>query len=209
MKEQSKELAKLSFELLQIDDKKQAYEKLGEMAEVIKKFRTHLRLFKVNMPDGYASWQNMVQRCTNPNNPRYASYGGSGISVHNPWVKDYKEFLSYIGPRPSPSPEYSVDRIDNTGNYEPGNVKWSNKVEQVNNQFKSVRFPRADGTLMSIREAMNTSGLSKATLSLRIKRLGMTIDDAMSIPSGGKIPASMKFKGSGKTKLYPLASAIQ
>jgi predicted metal-binding protein len=61
------------------------------------------------------------------------NYGGRGIAVHPSWDESYKIFLAYllatIGRRPSP--KHSLDRINNDGNYEPGNVKWSTQKEQM------------------------------------------------------------------------------
>lgn len=86
-------------------------------------------------PEQYA-WSHMKQRCFNPNNKRYKDYGGRGIKVCDEWVNDFKSFYNYIGERPSSN--HSLDRIDNNGNYEPGNVRWSTYEEQNNN-----RRPRA------------------------------------------------------------------
>jgi hypothetical protein len=68
------------------------------------------------------------QRCTNPNNTKYPDYGGRGIEFR---FTSYQEFLDHIGPSP---PGTSIDRIDNNGHYEIGNVKWSTPKEQRANQ---------------------------------------------------------------------------
>lgn len=148
----------------------------------------------------YRAWIGLKQRCLNNKNPRYEHYGGRGIGVHPDWVNDFGRFLQDVGARPSN--RHSLDRINNDGNYEPGNTKWATSIEQTNNQSRSVRFTRNDGSMISIREAVELSGLTKASLHLRIKRLDMSIDDAMSIPLGQRIPANMKLKGSGKKPLY-------
>jgi len=85
----------------------------------------------------------MIQRCCNPNNPGYADYGARGIVVHGPWVKSFIEFYNYIGDRPpdltvNGFPEYSLDRIDNDGNYEPGNVRWATRLEQMLNSRNPI-----------------------------------------------------------------------
>jgi hypothetical protein len=83
-------------------------------------------------PPEYNSWANMVQRCHNPDHPKFHYYGGRGISVCSVWRESFPAFLAHIGPRPSPG--HSIDRFpDNNGNYEPGNVRWATQKEQVAN----------------------------------------------------------------------------
>ena len=76
---------------------------------------------------------NARQRCTNPNDARWADYGGRGIEVAAYWQgKDgMRRFLDYIGPRPEGT---SIDRIDNDGNYEEGNMRWATDAEQAANK---------------------------------------------------------------------------
>lgn len=81
----------------------------------------------------YKSWSHMKYRCLNKGSRSYADYGGRGITVYEPWIKSFKAFLDYIGPRPEPKHDYSLDRIDTYGNYEPGNVRWATKQQQRDN----------------------------------------------------------------------------
>lgn len=78
----------------------------------------------------YISWYSMKQRCLNPNNRYYKYYGGRGITICERWMK-FENFLEDMGERPK---ELSLDRIDNDGNYEPSNCKWSTRKEQQNNR---------------------------------------------------------------------------
>jgi hypothetical protein len=89
-----------------------------------------------------STWHNMISRCENPDNHAYRLYGARGITVCPAW-HDLAVFIAdierLIGPRPggtfpSGKYEYSLDRIDNNGNYEPGNVRWATAVEQRTNQ---------------------------------------------------------------------------
>jgi len=76
----------------------------------------------------------MKSRCYNIRTEQYKNWGGRGITVCDEWrAKDgFKAFHLYIGDRPEKG--YSLDRIDNNGNYEPGNIRWATAKEQSNNQ---------------------------------------------------------------------------
>lgn len=83
----------------------------------------------------YLIYNDLKRRCQNPNHPRYADYGGRGISIAPEWAEDFWQFVADVGERPegiTPAGRalYSIDRIDNDGNYEPGNVRWATQSEQ-------------------------------------------------------------------------------
>lgn len=80
----------------------------------------------------YMAWLNMRARCYRKSNPWYSHYGAIGIKVYEPWNKSFISFYNYIGKKPSS--EYSLDRIDSTGDYEPNNVRWSLPITQTINQ---------------------------------------------------------------------------
>lgn len=86
----------------------------------------------------YKSWAGAKDRCTNPNTPYYSSYGGRGIKMCDRWARSFEAFLEDMGERPSP--KHSLDRIDNNGNYEPGNCRWSTMEEQANNRRSNRAF---------------------------------------------------------------------
>lgn len=81
----------------------------------------------------YKAWQALIQRCYNPNNPKFKDYGGRGIEVWAPWRDNFAAFFAHVGAKPDP--RLSIERKDNNGGYFPGNVKW----ETVSNQNRNRR----------------------------------------------------------------------
>lgn len=81
------------------------------------------------------SWNAMKQRCFNQKHKAYKNYGGRGITVCQEWKDSFQAFYDYVSALPHFGEKgYSLDRINNDGNYEPNNVKWSTKTEQNNNR---------------------------------------------------------------------------
>lgn len=88
-------------------------------------------------------WANLIQRCTNPDHPRYHRYGGRGITVDDRYLGNdgFENFLADVGQRP-PDPKgwtgckayWSIDRIDNNRGYEPGNLRWASPSQQAYNR---------------------------------------------------------------------------
>lgn len=79
----------------------------------------------------YNSWGSMIERCTNSKHTHWKQYGGRGIKVCDRWRHSFESFLSDMGPRPAGT---TLDRINNDGNYEPGNCRWATREQQRANQ---------------------------------------------------------------------------
>ena len=80
----------------------------------------------------YRAWLSMKSRCLNPRHVGFQNYGGRGIGIAPEWLNDFSQFAKDVGA--PPFPEATLDRIDNDGDYKPGNVRWATRAEQNRNQ---------------------------------------------------------------------------
>lgn len=101
----------------------------------------------------YAIWTEMKQRCENPRNKKYSTYGARGISVCERW-QSFEAFLSDMGERP---PGLLIERLNNDGNYEPSNCIWADRKTQQRNRRVCKRVEYL-GQEMTLFEAVKQSG---------------------------------------------------
>jgi len=125
-------------------------------------------------PPLFHVWNDMLGRCRNPNNRQWKDYGGRGISVCERWTT-YRNFEADMSPRPS---GMTLDRIDNDGNYEPGNCRWATRKEQQRNQRRAV-YVCIEGKQYRAIELAEKYGLKTDTIVARAAK-GMCFADVVS-----------------------------
>jgi len=119
----------------------------------------------------------MKDRCNNAAAREYKNYGGRGITVCKEWAESFEEFFSVMGKRPSGG--YSLDRIDNEGNYEPSNCKWSTCRQQVNNRRNS-RIYTLNGESLCLKDWCRKFDVNYTTVRHRLSK-GKAIEEALGI----------------------------
>lgn len=132
----------------------------------------------------YRSRAGMIARCTNPNEVSYPDYGGRGIAVCARWMESFENFLADMGPCP---PGMTIERMDNSLGYGPGNCVWASRKQQNRNK-RSTRYLTHEGLTLSLAEwAERTPAIPYHTIKGRLVR-GWTDADALTIPVGSVKP---------------------
>lgn len=102
----------------------------------------------------YRRWTVMKERCSNEAHPHFHHYGGRGIVVCERWQK-FENFFADMGH--PPTPDMTIERKDNSGNYEPSNCRWATRKEQVRNRRKTVMV-EFRGSRMALADAVELAG---------------------------------------------------
>lgn len=124
----------------------------------------------------YRTWVHMRDRCYRKTDKRYKNYGGRGISVCERWRTSFTAFYADMGKRPSS--KHSIDRIDNNGDYDPGNCRWATNKQQADNRQNSLKYTHG-GESHTIREWSYISGVDYNTLRQRLRRYNWPIEKAL------------------------------
>jgi len=114
----------------------------------------------------YGTWAHIKQRCFNPDSTHYHRYGGRGITMHPAWVDSFEQFLAEVGKAPE---GLSLDRIDNEGNYEPGNMRWATRKEQSNNREVTLKS-EIDGEELTLVQIADRYGINYTSIFHRYKK---------------------------------------
>jgi ribosomal protein L19 len=144
----------------------------------------------------YPTWQGMCRRCSDPRHVAYHRYGGRGITVCERWKENFWAFVADIGDRPAGR---TLNRIDNDGNYEPGNCNWATQKEQSANQ-SCKRVLTFNGLTLTITQWAQKTGLTAFALRKRIRN-GWSVERTLTEPLKTSSPELMRLAASRAGKV--------
>jgi len=146
----------------------------------------------------YISWRAMHQRCYDRNAKGYERYGGRGVQVAERW-KNFDAFFADMGPRPKGT---TIDRIDNSKGYEPGNCRWATSAEQTRNR-SYTRMIRIGDAMLTVPECAELAGVAEETIRRRLGKgvSGMALLDPPS--SGWRWSEAQRLRGDAEAARRP------
>jgi len=140
--------------------------------KIIKLYESHgLRHHRI-----YSIYVNMKTRCYNPKVKKYERYGGRGIKICEEWLDSFKAFYDW-SMNNGYSSDLTIDRIDNDGNYEPGNCRWITSYKQASNK-STTNLLTLNGKTQCVKAWTEERKLGKETIRERLKR-GWTVENAI------------------------------
>jgi len=165
----------------------------------VKKTHSQYKHGHFNTPT-WRSWSAMKARCFRPTATAYDRYGGRGISVCERWRVNFENFLADMGERPHGT---SLDRIDNDGDYEPGNCRWATPKQQTQNQRTAANAVMLTmwGETRCVSEWARTLGMDDATIAYRINA-GWPVEKALT-----RAPASRTQEIEEAAKVHGVSAA--
>lgn len=125
----------------------------------------------------YFRWCHMKERCYSPSSRSYRHWGGRGITMCDEWKNDFlafKEWALANGYKDG----LSIDRINNDGNYEPSNCRWTTMKTQSNNR-RGLHHITHNGETKTITEWSNITGIPVTTLYMRLKTYGWSVEKTL------------------------------
>ena len=131
---------------------------------------------KLTKTKEYRTWSKMKSRCNNKNDARYSNYGGRGIKVCDIWSNSFASFIEDMGY--APNSDYSLDRIDNNGDYSPQNCRWTTWEVQYKNRDSTIKY---NGK--SLREICRERNLHMANIKNRLNCLNWDFERAINTPT--------------------------
>ncbi len=126
----------------------------------------------------YRTWVSMRIRCKYPHLKGHRNHAGRGIKVCERWENSFDAFFEDMGNRPSP--KHSIDRINNDGDYEPGNCRWATRKEQANNTRMNV-LVTLNGKTQTFSQWCEELNLNVITAYARFRK-GWTLEEALTTP---------------------------
>lgn len=127
----------------------------------------------------YRIWSAIIQRCECVTHRAYEYYGGRGIVMCARWRESFEAFFSDMGSRPSK--DHSIDRKDNSGNYEPGNCHWATRLQQMQNT-RHNHFITFQGTTLCVTEWARRIGMRPETLFSRLSKSKWSVERSLTTP---------------------------
>lgn len=141
----------------------------------------------------YSIWLGMRSRCYNRNEPAFANYGGRGIAICERW-DEFASFLADMGEAPA---GLSIDRINNNGNYEPGNCRWATPAEQSRNTRQNVMLTFR-GKTQCVTDWADEVGIADTVLRARLFSYGWPLERALTTGSKQFYSAQRHFEVNGE-----------
>jgi hypothetical protein len=135
----------------------------------------------------YNAWSEMKRRCLDPKRECYKYYGGRGITIFPGWINNFSAFFEHIGPCP---PGLELDRIDNNGNYEPGNVRWVTHKVNCDNRpaLKNVKWIEYSGERLCVKDWAKRLGVNNTLLGRWLGHYGYSLAQVFAMKASGKFP---------------------
>jgi len=134
----------------------------------------------------YRIWSGIKRRCLNPKDAAYKNYGGRGIKICDRWINSFENFFNDLGERTSP--EHSIDRINNDGNYELTNCRWATPLEQGRNK-RNIRLITINDQTKCLTEWIEFLGLDKNKVSRDLYERKLPILEALKITKNNQAPS--------------------